>query len=316
MGRCRQWEVMKRVRPFIVVLLVLVTAGPGITQSAQDAAPGATLAELLERIGQRVQRYTDEVLGIAWSETIIVEELDDKFQPKRNPTEYRYEALVVRRPSPSDPNETRLVASRELKAVDGRPASQDEIKRGKCRDINPSPVYQVPLAFLLPKERSRYSFSFAGEEEVAGKRIRVISVASPPTSQTPTPSAKVENGCFRLTGIPANEGRLWIDETLPEVLKVEWRQPQPVDFSLPAGLNWKGLFSIFRAGRSLRIERNESKIRFERVHFEEPAQTLLVPVESETLLFIRGASSPGLRTVTKYSQFKRFLTDVRVKETQ
>jgi hypothetical protein len=100
------------------------------------------------------------------------------------------------------------------------------------------------------------------------------------------------------------------------VLRVEWRQSQPVDFSLPAGLNWKGPFFIFRAGRNLRIERNESKTRFERVHFEEPAQTLLVPVESETLLFIRGASSPGLRTVTKYSQFKRFLTDVRVKETQ
>lgn len=305
---------MKRVRPFIVVLLVLVTAGPGIPQSAQDVTAGATLAELLERIGQRIQKYTDEVLGIAWSETIVVEELDDKFQPKRKPTEYRYEALVVRRPSPSDPGETRLVFSRELKAIDGRPASQDEVKRGNCRDINPSPLYNMPLAFLLSKERSRYTFSLAGEEEVDGKRARVISVTSPTTSQTP--SAKVENGCFRLTGIPSTEGRLWIDESLPEVLRIEWRQPQPVDFSLPAGLNWKGPFFIFRTGRNLRIERNESKTRFERVHFEEPAQTLLVPVETETLLFIRGASSPGLRTMTKYSQFKRFLTDVKVKETQ
>jgi hypothetical protein len=41
-----------------------------------------------------------------------------------------------------------------------------------------------------------------------------------------------------------------------------------------------------------------------------------MPREQESLTLISGSKSPGLRVTVRYSQFKRFLTDVRVKEAQ
>ncbi|MEP7270254.1 MAG: hypothetical protein ABI882_02060 [Acidobacteriota bacterium] len=309
---------MDKLRPLLFVLLAATLVGSANPQSPTKELPNpATLNSLLEAIGRRTQEYTDVIMGLAWTELIAIQELDDNFRPKGPPREYRYEAIVVRQPLPNDPKQTRLVASRELKTVDGKPASQAELKRGKCRDTNPSPVYGMPLSFLLSPERGRYNFAPVSEEQLNGRASLVVSVTPAFSNQTPAkPEIRIEGDCFSLGGVPPAEGRIWIDREREEVVQVSWLQPRPIEFSIPAGVNWKGPFFVFRPGRQIRLERQESRTRFERVSFEEPHQTVLMPVESESLTFLSGTGSPGLKTTTRYSQFKRFLTDVKVKETQ
>jgi len=60
------------------------------------------------------------------------------------------------------------------------------------------------------------------------------------------------------------------------------------------------------------MERWDSSIRFKRVTFQDPEETLVLPVESSTLQITRGAGTPRLRTSTQYHAYRRFITAGRV----
>ena len=60
------------------------------------------------------------------------------------------------------------------------------------------------------------------------------------------------------------------------------------------------------------MERWDSSIRFKRVTFQDPEETLVLPVESSTLQITRGAGTPRLRTSTQYLSYRRFITGGRV----
>jgi hypothetical protein len=61
----------------------------------------------------------------------------------------------------------------------------------------------------------------------------------------------------------------------------------------------------------IRVERSEVTIRFARVGFEDPTETLLLPESTITLTVFRGV--PSLRTTQTFSGFKRFMSEVKVK---
>jgi len=48
------------------------------------------------------------------------------------------------------------------------------------------------------------------------------------------------------------------------------------------------------------------------VTFQDPEETLVLPVESTTLQITRGAGTPRLRTSTRYQSYRRFITAGRV----
>jgi len=57
-----------------------------------------------------------------------------------------------------------------------------------------------------------------------------------------------------------------------------------------------------------------STIRFGSIAFEDPNESLVLPLSSTTLRSTRGSGTPRLRTETKYTNYKRFLTGGRVIE--
>ena len=60
------------------------------------------------------------------------------------------------------------------------------------------------------------------------------------------------------------------------------------------------------------MERWDTTIRFKAMRFQDPDETLTLPVSSTSLRVTRGAGTPRLRTITEYSGYKRFLTGGRV----
>ena len=69
-----------------------------------------------------------------------------------------------------------------------------------------------------------------------------------------------------------------------------------------------------RAGGSMfmTIERADSTIRYRRVPFRDPDETLVLPSSIETLTIIRNSGSPRTRISQTFSNYRRFVTGSRI----
>ena len=102
-------------------------------------------------------------------------------------------------------------------------------------------------------------------------------------------------------------GRVWIDTGTADVLRLDQRLVGMVDLRLPRKVTRRPGASLF-----MTLERSDTSIRFGRVAFEDPDESLILPLTSTSLRIMRGSGAPRLRTVTKYADYKRFLTGGRV----
>ncbi len=103
-----------------------------------------------------------------------------------------------------------------------------------------------------------------------------------------------------------------MDSESGDVLQLEWRMVEPYEFESPRVMKVGSL--RFGPKRRMRYERMETLTRFRRVAFEDPPETLLLPVSFESLCVIEGASRPRVRTTQTFTDYQRFVSDVKVVE--
>ena len=60
------------------------------------------------------------------------------------------------------------------------------------------------------------------------------------------------------------------------------------------------------------IERYDTSVRYRRVMFSDPDETLLLPSSIETLSIVRNGGTPRLRTTQTFSDYKRFVANSRI----
>jgi hypothetical protein len=60
--------------------------------------------------------------------------------------------------------------------------------------------------------------------------------------------------------------------------------------------------------------RQDYAVSFRRVQLKDPEETRLVPDSSESVTVIEGASRPRTRRTTRFSDYRRFRSDVKVVE--
>lgn len=312
------------VKKLIIFLLIsIIVTGFNLTGWAQSQAlsNSATtdkditqLKNLLERVSERIQKYQDAMFSIAFTEILRQQELKSDETLKNKPKEFVYESIVVSRTSPANQQNTFPVITRTLKYVDEKPTEQKNLpQRSKCVETNPRPAYADPLTFLLPKNHTDFIFSYAGESDLEGRKAAIILIDQPPVSE---PIKIVNTGdCFRLSRSPRRQGKIWIDLNTYDVIQLQWQLAESFSGKTPAGVAKFGIFPVFRPAKQLSYEKSESTIRFRPVTFQNPEQVLLLPSSSESTWILKGASIAGFRTTTEYTRYKRFMTDVEIKDT-
>jgi len=103
-----------------------------------------------------------------------------------------------------------------------------------------------------------------------------------------------------------SRGRIWVDSESDDVLRLDTGLAGLVDVPLPDRARRN-------SGRDYwTVERLDSSIRFKPVSFQDPPETLMLPVSMSQLRITRGAGTPRLRTSTEYTAYRRFLTGGRV----
>lgn len=196
---------------------------------------------------------------------------------------------------------------RNVRRINGRaPNERDKTDRSGCTD--PRPLSPEPLAFLLPAHRDGYRFTSIREGKENDAAALVVDYTS--TIRTSRPELIEDelghDDCFDWSGPVATRGRVWVDASTYDVLRVERRVAGPVDVRVPWKLQRRYLFPPW-----VTVERDDVTIRYKSVTFTDPHEVILLPESSESMTIVRG-NLQSVRRSERFSGYRRFLTGGRV----
>jgi hypothetical protein len=276
------------VRRFLLLACALV-----VCRADTRAQPDVDLASTLAGLAARTQQYYDRFISIICTETVHTQDLRSNLTPLGRARTTVYELSVSRQQK--DKAEADFRVERTLQSVNGRVARRNE--RPQCTD--PKTGTPEPLGFLLAANQRRYRFS--ARDAIGGGPIgaHAIDFIETPASRV---QVKWEGTCFEADG-GGQEGRVWFDPTTYDVLQVDVRLSRPFFVPLPEG------FPGIRP--AIRVEKSETTLRFSRVDFEAPDETLMLPSSISTLHVLRGV--PSMRISQTLASYRRFLTKSEIR---
>ena len=275
--------------------LAMLTVG----LSAQAPPP---IDALLERVGQRIERYYRQAQNIVFTEKAVVQPIAGGFGPagfaRSTESELRIQASA-------DGDDAANVV-RELLKVNGRPPRDKDKKDSKaCLDSNP--VSPEPLSFLLPGHRANYSFKYSGFGKGKDANALVIDytlreAGTPELVEDP----EGRKDCFHFSLPGTFKGRVLVNPTSYEVLRIEQHLAGPADMRVGLPLQRK-----HNLPDRMVVERYDITIRYKVIAFKDPEEELLLPESIEILDVFRGGLESHRRSQV-FSEYRRFLTGGRI----
>ena len=254
--------------------------------------PAVDLAEILSGLAARTQQYYDRFISIICTEAVHTQDLRSNLTPIGRPRMTVYELSVSRDSKGKREGEFRV--ERTLQSVNGRPARHNE--RPGCTD--PKTGTPEPLGFLLAPNQRRYRFTVA-DAGGGPPGARALDFIETPPARV---QIKWEGSCFEADG-GGQLGRVWFDPETYDVLQVDMRLLRPFLVPLPEG------FPGIRP--AIRVEKSEITLRFSRVDFQQPEESLMLPASIETLHVLRGV--PSMRISQTLTGYRRFLTKSEIR---
>jgi hypothetical protein len=207
-------------------------------------------------------------------------------------------------PTPDNPIPTEAKTLRQVLRVNGgKPRKNDS---NNCTTPEQQDTEEQPLSILLPAQREKYTFSFDRREDIDGRDAIVIAYREIRKPAVDVSMVEDHEDCISFDIEGGMRGRIWIDVATHDVLRLDQSLNGLVEIPLPRKATRGGGNPYWT------VERWDSSIRFKRVTFQDPEETLVLPVSASTLQVTRGAGTPRLRTSTQYISYRRFITAGRI----
>lgn len=279
-----------------IVLLAVDTAA----QRTDDTSSPVNIADTLRNVGRRIEQWYSRAQTVVSTETVLIQPLRADMTPDAFPRRLAFELRVAWDPENIGPLGVPAVnVLRQIQSVNGRGAERD--RDPGCMD--PKPVSPEPLAMLLPARLSESEFSFAGTTRVNRRPAVMIDYRG---IATIPPDIVWTKECVSVSLHGRSRGRVWVDAETHDVLRVDDRLVGRFEFDVPREHIRRG------AAPSMVIERAESSIRYQRIEFDEPRESMMLPVSIDTVTVIRGTSTQRMRITQRLSNHRRFLTEGRL----
>jgi hypothetical protein len=287
----------------------LVAALVAATATALPHAQTTDVAIVLARVGERVAEYYKKVQNIVCNEKSTVQPVMNNMSPGFGGFARVTESeLRIESETPGDgaaPAEATVV--RTLLRVNGRPPREkDKHDAAGCTD--PNPLSPEPLAFLLPANQGDYKFTFAGFGKGKESGAILIDFLSPGT-RGDGKLVEDPNGhddCFSWELPTAVKGRVWIEATTFDVLRVEQHMVGPGSVRVSHEQQRKHMLPDF-----ITIDRYDKTIRLKKAAFKDPDETMLLPESIESLILVRNGLQ-SIRKEQRFTDYRRFLTGGRI----
>lgn len=266
--------------------------------------PESLLATTLSRAGARVEEFFTRAQSLVCTETVTMQPLSSSLSADGFSRTVESELRVSWDPGLGGPV-TEAQTIRNVVTVNGRPPRENDHR--SCTTPEQTDTETQPLSMLLPQQQERFRFSSAGAARLDGRAALMIDFREVAKVSVEVKAVEGLDDCISYDVTGGQRGRLWIDAESFDVLRLDQRLTGMIELRMPQII-------ARRPGGSqyLTLEREDASLRFGRVSFREPEESLVLPVTSSSLRIVRGAGAPRLRTMTRYSDYRRFLTGGRV----
>ena len=282
------------------LLGLALIAGLSATPAAAQTVPPTDLADTLARVSQRVEGWYARTQSVVSMETVWIQPLRADLTPVGFARRLVFELRVGWDPGLAGPGG--VPAANVLRQpVDANGRSVRESEESRCLD--PKPVSPEPLAMLLPARLGESEFAVAGVRRIDGRQALVIDYHG--RTGVP-PDIRWTSACVSVDLPGRSRGRIWVDAATYEVLRMDDRLVGTFEFDVPREHARRGVV------RSMVIERAESSVQYKPVAFQDPQETLMLPVSIESLSVIRGGGMQRVRITQRFSGHRRFLTAGRL----
>lgn len=271
---------------------------------ARQAAPAIDLEGVLERASARVAQYFARAQSLMCLEKVSLQRLDMGLAADGPARFVDSELRLSWQPSPDDPTPKEARTLRQVLKVNGHPPRKKDYDNCTTPEQQDSEVQ--PLSILLPQQRADYRFTFGGRTFVDGRDAVIVNYREIRRPSVESSLVEDNENCISFDIDGGMNGRIWIDAETHDVLRLDKSLTGLIEIPLPRKAQRFG-------GRDYwTMERWDSSIRFKAVRFDEPLETLVLPVSATTLQITRGSGTPRLRTSTQYLSYRRFITGARV----
>jgi hypothetical protein len=260
----------------------------------QSVTPDAAI----ERVGDYVERYYARAQSIVVDENVSIQPLGLDLSVEGFARRLTYELRVEWNPEATE-EESPAKVTRQLLAINGRPPRVGQ--EPECLD--PRSISPEPLAFLLRDRREKFNFKSAGLGRVGDRTAMMIDYRSVRAEE---PKVEWKDECVSIDLPGRSRGRIWFDPETSEILRLDEGIVGMVDIPVPAKQQRMG-GSMF-----MTIERADSTIRYRRVPFRDPDETLVLPSSIDTLTVVKNSGSPRTRISQTFSNYRRFVTGSRI----
>ena len=285
---------MQRPLPALVLGGLLLT----VSEAALGQEPLIDLEATLARVGAQLERRYQRSQRIVSTEMVWARSFTHDMQSNGPPRRLEFERRVEWGTSEENGVPT-VIVFRELLSVNGREPRPRDLDA--C--LTPRSEAEDPLSALLPVRQVEFEFSLGELEWIDGRRVARLDYVP---LQEGLAEVTWDEDCVSISLPGRSRGEAWVDVESGDVLRLDGRLTRRFEFREPVDRPWA------RPGR-ITLERNDVSIRYQRVTFTNPAETLMLPRSIERRWMLQGSGFvPRYYRTQQFSNHRRFVTDGRL----
>jgi hypothetical protein len=196
-------------------------------------------------------------------------------------------------------------AMRQVMKVNGHKPRRND--RNNCTTPERHDTEPQVLSMLLPDERDDYTWALAGAASIDGRPALLLDFREKEALSLEVSVQDDDEDCLTYTVRGGSRGRLWLDAESHDVMRLDQHLVGQANAPMPRILQRRP-----GASPTMTVERFDTSYRFKRMRFENPEETLVLPVSSTSLRITQGGGAPRMRVTTEYRDYHRFLTGGRL----
>lgn len=272
---------------------------------AVPAARGDDVATVLDRATARVEDFFTRAQSLVCTETVRVQPLTYSLTSDGFGRTVESELRLSWNPGDDGEAASEAQTLRQVLRVNGHPPRSKD--KRNCTTAERHDTETQVLSILLAQQRGDYTWTLAGQTKVDGRPALLVDYQEKRKLTLEVIVKEGDEDCLTFDIKGGDRGRIWLDTETFDVLRIDQRLSGQVSSRMPALLARRP-----NADSHMVVERLDRSYRFRRLSFDNPLETMVLPVSASQLMVTQGNGGARQRVTTEYRNYRRFLTGGRI----